>query len=101
MQAVCLNNIKTYHSRVNKALFLATVARPSFINSKAMFKHLTDDILPRDRCKGKDDAIAMAELALATQDFDLIQYIRILNGRPKNTSFDMFWSEIKSLLELR
>jgi hypothetical protein len=64
-----------------------------------MFKHLTGDILPRDRCKGKDVAIAMAELALATQDFDLIQDIRILNGRPKNASFDVFWSEIKSLLE--
>jgi hypothetical protein len=94
IQAVCLGNIKTYHSRVKKALFLATVVRPSFINSKAaaiaMFKHLTGDILPRDRCKGKEAAIAMAELALATQDFDLIQDIHILNGRPKNISFDVF-----------
>ncbi len=64
-----------------------------------MFKHLTGDILPRARCKGKDVAIAMAELALATQDFDLIEDIRILNGRRKNTFFDGFWSEIKSLLE--
>ncbi len=102
-QAVCLSNIKTYHSRVKKALFLATVVRPSFINSKAvaiaMSKHLIGDILPRDRCKGKDVAVAMAELALATQDFDLIQDICILNGRPKNTSFDVLWSEIKSLFE--
>jgi hypothetical protein len=83
MQAVCLNTIKTYHSLVKKTLFLATVVKPRFINSKAaaiaMFKHLVGDILPRDTCKGKDAAIAMAVLALATIDFDLIQYIRILN----------------------
>ena len=36
MQAVCLSNIKTYHSRVKKALFLANFVRPSFINSKAV-----------------------------------------------------------------
>ena len=62
-------------------------------------KHLTCDILPRDRCKDKDNAIVMVEIALGMHDFDIIQDLRILNGRPKNKSFDIFWSEIKSILE--
>ncbi len=64
-----------------------------------MYKHLTEDILPRDKCKGKGNARIVAEMALASQDFDLIQDLWELNGRPKNTYFDLFWSEIKSLLE--
>ncbi len=77
LQAECLAEISTYHTRVKKALFLATVVHPSFINSKAgacaMYKHLTGDHLPRDRCKGKDNALVTAEIALATQDFGIIQ----------------------------
>jgi hypothetical protein len=103
LQAECLQGISFYHSRVKKAVFLATVVRPSFVQSKAaavsLYKFLTGDILPRERCKGKDHAIVMAEVALAMQDFDIIQDLRVLNGRPKNTSFDVFWTEIKSLLE--
>jgi len=41
----------------------------------------------------------MAEMALATQDYDILQDLRELNGRPKNTAFDVFWGEMKSLLE--
>jgi hypothetical protein len=47
----------------------------------------------------EDNAILMAEMALATQDFEIAQDLRILNGRPKSQVFDLFWSEIKSLLE--
>jgi hypothetical protein len=86
-------------------LFLATVVRPSFIVSKAaacaMYMHLTEDHLPIDHyCKGKTNAILVAELALATQDFDIIQDLRILNGRSHNKNFDVFWNELKSLLEV-
>ena len=102
IQTSCLNDISIYHSRVKKVMFLATTVHPSFISSKAaacaMFKYLTGDNLPHGRCKGKDIAMQVAELALATQDFGIVQDLRELNGRPKNTSFDVFWSEIKSLL---
>ena len=64
-----------------------------------MYKILTGDNLPSERCKGKDQAIRVAELALATQDFDIIQDLRELNGRPEDTSFYIFWSEMKSLLD--
>ena len=88
---------------MRKATFLATIVRQSFIDSKAvacaMYKYLAGDNLPRERCKGKDNAIRVAEIALATPDFDIIHDLRELNGKPKNTSFDVFWNEIKSLLE--
>ena len=88
---------------MKKALFLANVVHPSFIQSKAaacaMYHHLTGDHLPRDRCKGKDNAVIMAEIALSTQDFDLIQDLRELNGRAKSKTYDLFWGEIKTLLE--
>jgi hypothetical protein len=80
-------------------MFLATVVHPSFIDSKAiacaMYTQLTGDHLPRDRCKGKDNAVIMAEMTLATQDFEIIHDLWELNGRPKNKTFDYFWSEIK------
>ena len=38
-------------------------------------------------------------MALATQDYDIIQYLRELNGHPRNAAFDVLWGEIKSLLE--
>jgi len=103
LQAECLAEIAMYHSRVKNTLYLATVVRPSFIVSKAvacaMYMHLTGDHLPIDHCKGKANAILVAELALATQDFDIIQDLRILNGRPQSTNFDEFWYELKSLFE--
>ena len=43
--------------------------------------------------------ILIAKFALATQDFDITQDLGILNGRPHKKTFDVFWSEIKSLLE--
>ena len=92
-----------YHTTVKKAMFLATIVHPSFIDSKvvacAMYNYLPGDNLPRDRCKGKDNDIRVAEIALATQDFEIIQDLREVNGRPNNKSFDVLWSEIKSLLE--
>jgi hypothetical protein len=39
-------------------------------------------------------------MAFASQDFDITHDLRELNGRPKNKLFDIFWDEIKSLLEL-
>jgi hypothetical protein len=38
-------------------------------------------------------------LVLSTQDFDIIQDLRELNGRPGSPLFDLFWSELKTLLE--
>jgi len=62
--------------------------------------HLTRDHLPIDHCKGKANIIRLvSELALATQDFDIIQDLRILNVRPHNKNFDEFLNELKSLLE--
>ena len=86
------------------AMFFSTVVHPSFVYSKAaacaMYTHLPGDHLPRGQCKGKNNAIIMAEMALATQDFDIIHELRKLNSRPKKTTFDYFLSEIKSLLEV-
>ena len=48
------------------------------------------DLLPRERCKGKDDALVMAEVALAKQDPGIMHDLRILNGRPKSKMFDVY-----------
>ena len=79
---------------MKKAIFLATIVHPSFSDSNAvayaMYNYLTEDNLPRKRCMGKDDAVQIVEIALAAQDFETIQDLRELNGRPKNTPFDVF-----------
>ena len=41
----------------------------------------------------------MAELFLSTQDFDIVQDLRTLNGRLESPLFDLFWMELKKLLE--
>jgi hypothetical protein len=65
----------------------------------AIFEFVTGERLPRDDGKAKENAIRMAELVLATQDFDIVQDLRDLNGRPESKLFDKFWSELKLLLE--
>jgi hypothetical protein len=61
---------------VKKAMFLATFARLTFVQSKAAFvslyKIITGDISPRKRCKVKGHAIVIAEISLAMQDFDIV-----------------------------
>ena len=41
----------------------------------------------------------MSEAILATDDPDIILDLRKLNGNPKSTKFDAFWSELASYLE--
>ena len=64
-----------------------------------MYHHLIGDHSPRDKCKGKDNALIIAEVALASQDIEIIQDLREWNGRPKSNDYVLFWGEIKSLLE--
>ena len=103
LQAECLARITTYHTRVKKAIFYAEVANQRCIQSMVavsnVYNLLTCDHLPRDKCKVKANATIMAEIASASQDFDIIQDLREFNGLPNNTEFDLFWCEIKSLLE--
>jgi hypothetical protein len=88
---------------VARQVFIAHAVNPSFISSKAaamaISEYVTSEMLPRDANKAKDSAIRMAELVLSTQDFDIIQDLRELNGRPESPLFDMFWSELNILLE--
>jgi hypothetical protein len=61
---------------MKKFVFIAKIVSPSCINSKAaacvIYKNLNGDLLPRERCKGQDDALVMAEVALAAQDLDMM-----------------------------
>ena len=65
-----------------------------------IYEYVTSKRMPRDANKAKDSAIRMAELVLSTQDFDIIQDLRELSGRPESPLFDLFWSELNTLLEL-
>ena len=65
----------------------------------AMYEYINGERLPRDVGKAKDYTTRVAELALTTQDFDLVQDLRELNGRVESPLFDAFWSELKILLE--
>ncbi len=65
----------------------------------SIYEYVTGERLPRDASKAKDYAIRMAELVLSTQDYDIVQDLRELNGRPQSPLFNMFWSELKTLLE--
>ena len=94
LQAECLSEITTSHSRVKRAVFFSTIASPSCIGSKAdasvIYMHLKGDQLPHNKGRTEDSAILMAAMALATQDFDIAHDLRILNERPKSPVFDMF-----------
>ncbi len=86
-----------------RQILIPRVVNPSFIRSKvaamAIYEYVGGERLPRDAKKAKDIAIRMAELVLSTRDFDIIQDLRELNGRPESPLFDLFWSEVYKLLE--
>jgi hypothetical protein len=84
-------------------VFIARVVNPSFISSKAaamaIYEYAIGERSPRDANKAKESAIRMAELVLSTHDFDIIQDLRELIGRPESPLFDLFRSELNTLLE--
>ena len=102
-QTASLNMITKYAGRVARQIFIAHTVNPSFISSKAaamaIYEYVSGEMMPRDANKAKDTAIRMAELVLSTQDFDIVQDLRMLNGRPESPLFDLFWMELKKLLE--
>jgi hypothetical protein len=93
LQTSCVADVSTYYTRVKKATFLVNVMHPSCIQPKAaacaIYNHHTGDHSPRERCKGKDIAFIMAEVALSTHDFHIIHDLREVNGRPKSTTYDI------------
>ena len=82
---------------------LAHIVNPSFISFKATVvlinEYVNGERLPRDACRAKGYAICMAELVLSTQNYDIVQDLRELNGRPQSPLCSMFWSELKTLLD--
>ena len=64
-----------------------------------IYEYVSGEKLPRDAKKAKDSATRMAELVLSTLDFDIIQDLQELNGRVESPLFDLFWSELHTLLE--
>jgi hypothetical protein len=102
-QTASLNMITKYAGRVARQIFIAHTVNPSFISSKAaamaIYEYVSGERLPRDANKAKDTAIRMAELVLSTQDFNIVQDLRELNGRLESPSFDLFWIELKKILE--
>jgi hypothetical protein len=99
----CAADVSLYQTRAQKTLFFATTMNPSFISSKvaaaALWHYITGgDHLPRDSTKARRDAIAVATLALDTQDFELVKDLRYLNGRPTSESFLPFWDRVGTLL---
>ena len=61
--------------------------------------HITGKRLPNNKGKARGYVVRMAELALLTQDFDIVQDLRAVNGRAESPLFDAFWSNLKILLE--
>jgi len=56
----------------------------------AMYEHISGERLPKDVGKARDCVVRMADFALSSQDFDIIQDLRALNGRPESSLFDAF-----------
>ena len=95
--------ITKYDGRVARHTFIAHTVNPIFINSKAaamaIYEYVSGERLPRDANKAKDTVIRMTVLVLSTQDFEIVQELRTLKGRLESPLFDMFWMELKKLLQ--
>ena len=96
-------SVNKFATRAAKQLFFASTVSPMFIDNKtgaaAVYKYLTGDQLPTDMGKSRTEAIRVAELALASQDFELVSDLRALNGRPTSGKFDAFWEEFAIQLD--
>jgi hypothetical protein len=55
--------------------------------------------LPSDKSIENQRPQICAELALPTQDEDIVLDLRTLNGRPNDPAFDIFWAKGNFLLE--
>jgi hypothetical protein len=79
---------------MTRQIFFAHAVHPSFINYKAaamaIYEHIIGERLPKDVGKERDYAVRMEELALLTHDFDLVQDLQVVNGRPESPLFDAF-----------
>eukprot|EP00951_Prasinocladus_malaysianus_P030174 scaffold282650_cov17-Prasinocladus_malaysianus.AAC.2 len=99
----CVNDVPFFYTRVQKALYFAHVVNKRFISSKAaakaVYEYITGDNLPVDHSTDKRHCIVMADFCLASQDFDIIQDLRDLNGRPKSKTFDAFWAALQQMAE--
>ena len=62
---------------MTRQIYFAHAINPSFTSSKAaamsIYEHITSERLPKDANKARDYVVRMAELALMTHDFDIIQ----------------------------
>ena len=65
----------------------------------AIYEHITGERLPKDVGKAMDYDVRMTDLAMLTQNIDIVQNLRAVNGRPESPLFDAFWSKLKILLE--
>ncbi len=92
-QTASLARVTMYVERVTRQIVFAHAMKPSFISSQAaataMYEHITGERLPTDAGKVRDYAVRMAELALSTHDFIVMQDLRALNGRPESRLYDV------------
>ena len=102
-QAASLAHITICAGRLTRQIFFSLAVKPSFVSSKAaamaLYEHITGERLPKDVGKARDYVVWMAELALITRDSCIMQDLRALNGRTGSPSYDVFWSELKIILE--
>ena len=96
-----------YYNRAARAAWVACT-KPLYISSvSAMVAALqfftgeyTQGIrFPRDRAVEFHGPQAASEFAVLSQDEDLGEDLRRLNGRPQDPAFDLFWSCAQRLLE--
>jgi hypothetical protein len=92
IQTASQARVAIYAGLVTRHIFFARAVKPRFISSKAaamlMYGHITR--LPKDVGKARDYVVRMAELALSTHDFGIMQDLRSLNGRHESPLYDVF-----------
>ncbi len=97
------NNTATYHSRVERTAYMATMVNKNFVSStsvaQAIIEFITRDLMSTHIVS--EDASAAAKYAINCQDTDIIVDKRKLNARQKSNVFDKLWAKMAEMVERR
>lgn len=109
LQNDCVSRRTLYYNRAMKSA-VCSLIKPLHIASKsamvAAFQFITGQFnasaavhFPSDKTLQDQRPIIAAELAMLSNDPDIILDLRSLNGRVSDPAFDAFWQKVDSLLE--
>ena len=96
------SNIKVYSTRAMRKQFINKYSHKANISPsvlRAIFHDLCDDPSASESSEQAAVDSRITKFFLSTEDPDLLLDLRVLNGKPGSTKFDIFWDELQRFVD--